>query len=66
MTDSRAWLASPWLHGAGLALLTFVVLLRVGPHEMPLFGDRGYFTYLGQCVLRGQVIYQVSFMGVSI
>ena len=63
MTDSRAWLTSPWLHGVCLALLSLAVLLRYGPNEMPFFGDRGYFTYLGQSVLRGQTIYQVSFMG---
>ena len=50
-------------HAAALALVTLWVLLSHGPHEAPLLGDRAYFTYLGQCVLRGQAIYAISFMG---
>ena len=59
----RVWLASPWTHAAALALVTLWVLSSVGPHEAPLLGDQAYFTYLGQCVLRGQAIYEISFMG---
>ena len=53
----RNWRASPWLHGAGLGAIALAVVLRYGLHEYPLQGDRAYFAYLGQAMLRGDPIY---------
>ena len=50
--------AHAWLIG----LFAVGVLVHYGPAELPLRGDRAYFTYLGQSVLAGDAIYRVSFL----
>lgn len=51
------------LHLLGLAALSLAVVLRLDPWREPILGDRAYFIYLGQAILRGEPIYANSFFG---
>jgi hypothetical protein len=55
--------SQPWLHIALLSVFVLAVVSHYGPTEMPYRGDRSYFAYLAQCILRGDSIYRVSFLG---
>ncbi|MEN8182559.1 MAG: hypothetical protein ABFS46_08500 [Myxococcota bacterium] len=54
---------SRWLQVLVLGAITTLVVLQYGPAVHPLIEDRAFFVYLGQQILRGEPIYQTSFMG---
>ena len=58
----RQW-SNPWIHAAGMMAIALLLILQRGFSEFPIFGDRAYFTYVGQAVLRGEPYYQTTFMG---
>jgi hypothetical protein len=55
--------ARPELHALALVALALAAWLPFGITRTPMEGDRGYFTYYGQVVLRGDSIYAIDFLG---
>jgi hypothetical protein len=51
------------VHALALIALALAVWLPLGIERTPMQGDRAFFTYMGQTVLRGESIYAVDFMG---
>ncbi len=59
----RTGVGSPATHAVVLAAFALAAWLPYGFRAVPITGDRAYFTYLGQAVLRGEPIYATTFMG---
>jgi hypothetical protein len=51
------------VHAVALGLVAAATFLGWGVLDHPIVGDRAYFVYLGQAVLRGEPIYADTFMG---
>ena len=50
-----------WIPVVAVGLVAFGAWLQTGL-DSPIFGDRAFFTYLSQAILRGEPIYANSFM----
>ncbi len=64
MPPPPGWWRSWGLQSCVLALVAIATILtRFGFTQAPILGDRGYVTYVGQAMLRGEPYYQTTFMG---
>ncbi len=54
--------SSHWIPVVSVGVITLVAWI-LGGLDSPILGDRAYFTYLSQEILRGERIYANSFMG---